>query len=250
MGSSPEELTAEEQTAILAKRYSLMAEGYDAFWSPVIRPISERLLGQLPLAAAKDVIDVGTGTGALLPSIQKAAPRATIVEVDNSEGMLRLARRRHGGPLRLMDAQELALPDNQFDVAISAFVLFRLPSPERCLSEVNRVLKRGGAIGTATWAAQHVATATKIWDEELEAAGARVLKLPATNSVSRCDSVDKVAALLAQAGFASTRVWIESLEHQYRPDEHFLDQENSESLQRLRSLSSLDREVCLQRVRD
>jgi len=115
---------------------------------------------------------------------------------------------------------------------------------------VNRVLKRGGAIGTATWAAQHVATATKIWDEELEAAGARVLKLPATNSVSRCDSVDKVAALLAQAGFASTRVWIESLEHQYRPDEHFLDQENSESLQRLRSLSSLDREVCLQRVRD
>ena len=227
-----------------------MAEGYDAFWSPVIRPISERLLGQLPLAAAKDVIDVGTGTGALLPSIQKAAPRATIVGVDNSEGMLRLARRRHGGPLRLMDAQELALPDNQFDVAISAFVLFRLPSPERCLSEVNRVLKRGGAIGTATWAAQHVATATKIWDEELEAAGARVLKLPATNSVSRCDSVDKVAALLAQAGFASTRVWIESLEHQYRPDEHFLDQENSESLQRLRSLSSLDREVCLQRVRD
>jgi ubiquinone/menaquinone biosynthesis C-methylase UbiE/rhodanese-related sulfurtransferase len=250
LGLSTDELTAEEQTAILAERYSQAAEAYDTSWSPVIRPIGERLLAHLPLAAAKDVIDVATGAGALLPSIQKAAPMATILGVDNSEGMLRLAGKRHAGPLKLMDAQELALPDNQFDVAIVAFVLFHLPSPERCLSEVNRVLKGGGAIGTVTWGKRNDPLATEIWDEELEAAGARLLELPATDSYSRCDSPEKVAALLEQAGFLLTRVWTESLEHQWRPDEHFLDQELRASLLRLRSLSGLDREACLQRVRE
>jgi ubiquinone/menaquinone biosynthesis C-methylase UbiE len=248
-GLSADELTAEAQTAILAERYSQGAEGYDASWSPVIRPIGQRLLAHLPLAAAKDVIDVATGAGALLPAIQKAAPMATVLGVDNSEGMLRLAEKKHGGPLKLMDAQELALPDNQFDVAIVAFVLFHLPSPERCLSEVNRVLKRGGAIGSVTWGTVSDPPADGIWDEELDAAGAHLLELPATDSYSRCDSPEKVAALLEQTGFIATRVWTESLGHQWRPDQHFLDQERRAALLRLRSLSGLDREACLQRVR-
>jgi ubiquinone/menaquinone biosynthesis C-methylase UbiE len=247
---SIDQFTAEEQTAILAERYSQRAEGYDASWSPVIRPIGERLLAHLPLAAAKDVIDVGTGAGALLPAIQDAAPLATVLGVDNSEGMLRLARDKHGGPLKLMDAQELALPDNQFDAAIVAFVLFHLPAPERCLREVNRVLKRGGAVGSVTWGSVNDPPADEVWAEELDAAGARLPGLPATDSYSRCDSPEKVAALLEQTGFSSTKVWTESLEYQWRPDEHFVDQRRRGSLLRLQLLSAADREACLQRVRD
>jgi ubiquinone/menaquinone biosynthesis C-methylase UbiE len=249
VGLSADGLTAEEQTAILAERYSQRAAGYDASWSPVIRPIGERLLAHLPLASANDVIDVGTGAGALLPAIQKAAPMATVLGVDNSEGMLRLARAKHAGPLKQMDAQALTLPDNQFDVAVVAFVLFHLPSPERCLSEVNRVVKPGGAIGSVTWGTVNDPLADEIWSEELEAAGAHLFDLPATDSYSRCDSPEKVAALLEQTGFRSTRVWTESLEYQWRPDEHFLDHERGASLLRLRSLSGPGREACLQRVR-
>jgi len=101
----PAELTAEEQTAILAERYSQRAEAYDKFWSPVIRPAGERLVSQLPLGSASSIIDVGTGTGALLPAIARAALSATILGVDRSEGMLRLARKKvprlagaHGRP--------------------------------------------------------------------------------------------------------------------------------------------------------
>jgi hypothetical protein len=115
---------------------------------------------------------------------------------------------------------------------------------------VNRVLKQGGAIGSVTWGAVNDPPADEIWDEELEAAGAHLLELPATDSYRRCDSPEKVAALLEQTGFISTRVWTESLGHQWRPAEHFLDQERRASLQRLRSLSGLDRAACLQRVRD
>src|SRR5258708_30058759 len=97
------ELAADEQMAILADRYSQRAEAYDGLWSPIIRPVGERLIARLPLSArTTHVIDIGTGAGALLTAIQWAAPSAVIVGIDRSEGM--------------------ALHANRFDVAIVAFV--------------------------------------------------------------------------------------------------------------------------------
>jgi len=194
----PAELTAEEQTAILAERYSQRAEAYDKFWSPVIRPAGERLVSQLPLGSASSIIDVGTGAGALFPAIARAAPSATILGVDRSEGMLRLARKKYPGWLALMDVQNLALSAYRFDAAVVAFILFHLPTPERCLSEVNRVLKPAGVVGTITWAAERTPTAGAVWDEELEAVGAEVIELPATDNRACCDTEKKVTALLSK----------------------------------------------------
>ena len=250
MDTSPDELTAEQQTAILAERYSMRAGAYDALWSPVIRPVGERLLGHLPLSQARNVIDVGTGSGALLPLIQKASPSAIVLGVDNSEGMLRLATEKHPGPLALMDVQQLELDDNQFDVAVVAFVLFHLPRPERCLAEVNRVLRHGGFVGTVTWGAEHVPPAEAVWDEELEASGAHVLGLPAADNRGCCDSPEKVAALLRQAGFGSTRTWTEPLHYQWRPEDFFEYQLRGAARPRLLSLPPKERERCVRRVRD
>jgi SAM-dependent methyltransferase len=250
MDTPPDELTAAEQTAILADRYSARAEAYDALWSPVIRPVGERLLGHLPLSRAKNIVDVGTGSGALLPVIQKASPIAIVLGVDNSEGMLRLAKEKHAGPLALMDVQKLELDDNQFDVAVVAFVLFHLPRPELCLAEVNRVLRPGGVIGTVTWGVEHVPPAEAIWDDELEESGAHVLGLPAADNRGCCDSPEKVATLLGQAGFGSIRTWTEPLHHQWRPDDFFEYQLRGAALLRLLSLAPDERDSCVRRVRN
>ena len=249
----PAELTREEQTAILADRYTQRAAVYDALWSPIIRPAGERLISRLSLTAAKSVIDVGTGTGALLPAIRRAAPGAAILGVDRSDGMLRIARDRHsGGWLALMDVQKLALPANRFDAAVVAFVfvLFHVPSPERCLTEVNRVLKPGGTVGSVTWGTERVPMANAIRDEELEAAGAHYLELPATDNRACCDSAQKMTTLLGQAGFVSIKVWSESIEHRWRPEDHFDYQVGSTSRLRLQSLDVENRKACLRRVRD
>ncbi len=245
----PEELTAEEQSAILADRYSHRAQAYDSLWSPIIRPVGERLVGHLPLSSSRNIIDVGTGAGALLPSIQRAAPGAQILGVDRSAGMLRLAKEKHSGPLALMDVQKLALPSNRFDVAVVAFILFHLPYPELCLTEVNRVLTPGGALGTVTWGPEHMPPANVTWDEELEAAGAQIVELPATDNRACCDSAQKMTTLLAQAGFLSIKVWSESIEHQWQPKDHFDYHLRSTSRLRLLSLSEANREACLRRVR-
>ena len=245
------DLTAGQQTAMLADRYTQRAAVYDALWSPIIRPAGERLISRLSLTAARSVIDVGTGTGALLPAIRRAAPGAAILGVDRSDGMLRLARDRHsGGWLALMDVQRLALPANRFDAAVVAFVLFHVPSPERCLSEVNRVLKPGGTVGSVTWGTERVPMANAIWDEELEACGAQYLELPATDNRACCDSAQKMTALLGQAGFVSIEVWSESIEHRWRPEDHFDYQVGSTSRLRLQSLDVENRKACLGRVRD
>src|SRR5437588_9247725 len=94
------------------------------------------------------------GAAASLTAIHRADPTAVIVGIDRSEGMLHLAKERHPGPLALMDVQRLALPANRFEVAVVAFVLFHLPSPEHCLAEVNRVLQPGGSVGTVTWGSE------------------------------------------------------------------------------------------------
>jgi ubiquinone/menaquinone biosynthesis C-methylase UbiE len=245
----PAELTREEQTAILAERYSERADAYDKLWSPVIRPVGERLIRQLSLKEARSIIDVGTGAGALLPAIRRAAPSATILGVDRSDGMLRLAREKHSGWLALMDVQKLALHSNQFDAAVVAFVLFHVPNPERCLNEVNRVLKPGGTVGTVTWGAERMPMANAIWDEELEAVGAHFLELPATDNRACCDNAEKVTALFEQAGFIVTRAWSESIEYRWRPEDYFDYQMRSTSRLRLLSLDQGDREACLRRIR-
>ena len=244
------DLSADEQTAILADRYSQRADAYDQLWSPVIRPPGELLISQLSLSAAKCIIDVGAGAGALLPAIRRAAPNATILGVDRSDGMLRIARHKHSGPLALMDVQNLALAADRFDAAVVAFVLFHVPSPERCLSEVNRVLKPAGTVGTVTWGAERVPTANAVWDEELEAAGAHILELPATDNRGCCDNADKVTLLLEQADFGVIRVWSNSIEYRWRPEDHFEHQTRSTSRLRLLSLDEGDREACLRRIRE
>ena len=245
------DLTADEQTAMLADRYSQRAEAYDGLWSPIIRPAGERLIARLPLSSTtKHVIDVGTGAGALLPAIERSAPTALIVGVDRSQGMLRLAKEKHSSPLALMDVQKLALPTNRFEVAVVAFVLFHLPHPERCLAEVNRVLKPGGAVGTVTWGSENQPLASDIWDEELQAAGAQVIGLPAVDNRTCCDSTPKMTTLLEQAGFVSIQVWTESIEHRWRSEDHFDYQVRMNSRLRLQSLDVNDREACLRRIRD
>jgi hypothetical protein len=55
--------------------------------------------------------------------------------------------------------------------------------------------------------------------------------------------------LLEGAGFTEIGTWSESLEHRWRPEDHFEYQVRSTSRLRLESLDRGDREECLRRVR-
>jgi SAM-dependent methyltransferase len=101
-----------------------------------------------------------------------------------------------------MDAQQLALRAQSFDVALLAYVLFLCPEPIAALREVHRVLRAPGAIGVVTWGPGAVVPGSATWTEELDALG--VAEPPRDAGVAHhalMDTPDKLAALLAEAGF-------------------------------------------------
>jgi ubiquinone/menaquinone biosynthesis C-methylase UbiE len=115
----------------------------------------ERRLSQL-LEVVKDfelqkghgVLDVGTGTGILLPLLKEAiGPSGKLIAMDFSFKMLEQAKRREGGGV-LINASVEAIPirTDHFDrvTCFSAFPHF--PNKGRALIEMVRVLRSGGKL--------------------------------------------------------------------------------------------------------
>jgi ubiquinone/menaquinone biosynthesis C-methylase UbiE len=50
-----------------------------------------------------------------------------------------------------MDAEQLALPDGGFDLALCALGLMYVPEPAQALREMRRVLRPGGRVALAVW---------------------------------------------------------------------------------------------------
>ena len=206
-------MTAEHETERLARIYSAQARAYAEGWSPIIRVAGQRLLEALPWRGCARVLDVGTGAGEHLSDIRRLAPTAWVLGVDRSVGMLELARSR-GVPLALMDAMDVSLRPETFDVAAMIFMLFHLDDPVAALRNVRRVLRPGGTLGVVTWAEDPDVEATRLWEAELDALGARELD-PIPRKHELMNTTEKMAGLLSAAGFHPQRLWVERLEHQW-----------------------------------
>jgi SAM-dependent methyltransferase len=206
-------------TPQLAAEYSALADPYSRLWSPVIRPMALPILEMLPLGQAREILDVGAGTGELFADLSRRAPHAQIMGVDRSEGMLQVAQTRGGALLAVMDAQRLAFADAAFDVAVCIFVLFHLPNPLDALRELRRTLRAGAQIGTVTWGDDPGPPGASIWREALDAAGAaRDPRDPSVMQHKRMDTGAKVDALLREAGFAEVRTEHRRAEHRFTAD--------------------------------
>jgi len=206
-------------TARLAERYSSGAEDYLRYWAPVIRPLGERLVAALPLAGSRRVLDVATGVGVLAPAIRAAAPRAAVIGVDRSEGMLRVAQRRNEAALALMDAQRLGVREASVDAVVLAFCLFRLHDPRRGLEEARRVLRPGGAVGSTTWGQDQSSAAVDVWNRALDAWGADPQPDDIIDRHADVDTPEKVRRLHEAAGLVEVHAWTERFEQQWTPEQ-------------------------------
>jgi phosphatidylethanolamine/phosphatidyl-N-methylethanolamine N-methyltransferase len=132
-----------------------------ARWAPIYDRVYYKLLSDAhrrtaaaAAAAGPDILEVGVGTGLVLPYYPA---HCRVTGVDLSEDMLRKAadkvRRmplRHVRLIAAMDAGRLGFPDAAFDAIALPFVITLVPDPEQALTECARVLKPGGEIVIAS----------------------------------------------------------------------------------------------------
>ena len=121
----------------------------------------------LPLRGAL-LLDAGAGTGAVSAAATTAGAR--VLATDVALDMLRFDRARRP---RGVAADVLALPlrDGCVDVAATAFVLNHLADPVAALRELGRVVRPGGAVLAATFAARSVDPLKSAVDAVLRAHG-------------------------------------------------------------------------------
>jgi SAM-dependent methyltransferase len=198
----------------VSRRYDAGVGAYDELWSPIIMPPAEELVTALAMADARRVLDVGCGAGALLPALRDAAPRAAIVGLDLSLGMLRLAHGR-GFPVARSDAAALPIAARSFDVAVLAYMLFHLSEPASALRSTREALRPAGKVGTVTWAWERAASADALITAVLDDRGAPTPRSVADHGAT--DTIDKMRGLLAATGFEATRLWTVTIRHAFTP---------------------------------
>lgn len=133
----------------LNNAYALWAPVYDVVFGTVFDPGRKASIEAAEKIGGR-ILDVGIGTGISLLDFSRTNK---IVGVDICEPMLRKAHRRvveagltNVECLSVMDASNLAFPDNSFDVVVAQFVITAVPNPDATLDEFLRVTKPGGEI--------------------------------------------------------------------------------------------------------
>ena len=114
-------------------------------------PENDATLERLVLQPGDRVLEVGFGPGRAIERVAVVVTSGTVVGVEISEEMLRMATRRcerfirEGRvDLRLGSIERLPFESASFDKAYSVHTLYFWARPAEVLADIRRVLKRGG----------------------------------------------------------------------------------------------------------
>ena len=145
MSTSKDQLTKDD----VRKTYHFYAPIYDFLFGAVLEPGRKALIQELIKFNPKNVLEIGVGTGLLLPQYPTAS---AVTGIDISQDMLNIAQERASKlenkkiTLLAMDAEALTFEGDTFDCVVLPYVLSVTPNPEQLVKEVRRVCKKGGAI--------------------------------------------------------------------------------------------------------
>ncbi|WP_329038215.1 class I SAM-dependent methyltransferase [Streptomyces sp. NBC_01725] len=165
------------------------------------------------------LLDLGCGTGASTAALLAAAPRAEIVAVDASAGMLeRAAAKAWPSSVSFVHAPVERLGEagvtGPFDGAFAAYLFRNLTEPDRALALVRSLLAPGGRIGVHEYALGGRAVDRAVWTAVCKGvvlpaarlAGDADLYRHLWRSVVEFDTASAFGDRLRRAGFGSVRV--------------------------------------------
>ena len=193
------------------RSYDTVAEAYERVAAPRFETVARRLLAAARPTAAARLLDVGTGTGAVVVALAEGRnTRRRVVGCDLSLPMLSLARRRVPWLHSVLgNASRTPFRNGSFDLVTANCVLSHLEDYRGGLREVLRVLARPGAFAASCWGPAsdpYVA----VWREVLDTAIGHEAIQGAIEAVAPWEghfsSPASVRAALLEAGFGGVQV--------------------------------------------
>ncbi|MBC7508255.1 MAG: class I SAM-dependent methyltransferase [Ferruginibacter sp.] len=131
---------------------------YENTWQQQLKPAHDALFALAKIEAGEKIIDVACGTGLItFRALEATAATGFVLGTDLSDKMVEMSTKTAtennllNVTFERMDAEELKLPDEEFDVALCALGLMYVPSPINALKEMYRVLKPRGRCISAVW---------------------------------------------------------------------------------------------------
>jgi ubiquinone/menaquinone biosynthesis C-methylase UbiE len=207
--------------------FTRAAPTYNAVGPPLFSHFARKLVEFAEIRTAGAVLDVATGTGAVLLEVAEhfeGQPR--LVGVDATDAMLhRAATAAHGLAdleLHVMDAEQLDLEDDAFDLVFCAFALSSFPDRERAIAEFRRVLKPRGRLCTSDSFGWYFDQDERwLWQRELLAS------FGSSINAARADraqfTAGELVELLASVGFHDIATREESYELLFRDEDEWWD---------------------------
>lgn len=129
-------------------------DGYDYQMGRWSRRLASKFIRFAGITVARNVVDVGCGTGSLTFTLAENPDIGSIRSIDFSPAYIEHARQQNHDPrlsFEVGDACALPFPDASFDHSLSMLVLQFIPESDRAVREMRRVTRPGGTAAAATW---------------------------------------------------------------------------------------------------
>ncbi len=138
----------------IAAHFDRAAQSYDQA-AIIQQEVGLRLLERLDLIKCDPaiILDLGCGTGFLTPTLAQRYPKARIIDLDLSEGMLGIAKKNKASQQHAVcgDAEYLPIKNRSVDFILSNCVFHWFCNPQNALAEIRRVLKPDGLLLFSTF---------------------------------------------------------------------------------------------------
>ncbi len=184
------------------------AQHYEWGWARQLEPAQRRMLELASLKPGEKVLEIAAGTGLVtLRAAEQVAPGGTVHATDIADKMVEHIRRvaaEHGLPnitAERMEAEDLRLSDESFDVVLCALGLMFVTEPVDALRQMHRVLRPDGRAAFAVWGARKNCGWAELFPIVERRVSSEVCPL-----FFQLGTGDSLALSLEQAGFSNIQV--------------------------------------------
>jgi ubiquinone/menaquinone biosynthesis C-methylase UbiE len=150
-----------DAAAEVLRHWSAVAPAWDRYRDRLfsdVRSVSEWLVDQVDPQPGQTVLELTAGPGETgFLAAARLGSSGRLISSDFVPAMVEAARRGaderglDNVECRVLDAQQIDLPDDSADGVISRFGLMLMPQQQRAIAEIRRVLRPGGRCAYGVW---------------------------------------------------------------------------------------------------